>query len=141
MEKKQLSDNLKQIDDRLNGVIENVNYAKVRHKSTAVITCCGNASYSLKDIQKKLTEIAASLAEEEKQLSEGISKNAGKISGVIEDVEYAKVHYKSTAVITSCGNAAKELKEIKKDLAEIEASLGVSKDQSESESESEPMGL
>ena len=138
MDKKQISDNLKQIDRKLDSVIENVNYAKVRHKSTAVITCCGNAAYSLKDIKKKLVEIAASLAEEEKQLSDGVNKNAEKIDGVVENLDYAKVHYKSTAVITSCGSAAKELKEIKSELAEVEAKLGVAK---EEESEAEPMSF
>ena len=129
MDKIQLSKDLKQIDARINGVIESVNYAKVHHKSIAVIVSCGNAASSLMDIQKKLSEIALQLGQEGNAISESLNKNAVKIDGVIENVNYAKVHYKSTAAITSCGYAVQELNEIRKDLAVIETQLGSSIEQ------------
>ena len=136
MDKNHIFDNLKQIDEKLDSIIKNINYAKVHHKSTVVITNCGNAAFSLKDIQKKLTEIATGLEKEEKQLSENISKSANNVNGAIENVNYAKVHYKTTAVITSCESAVKKLKEIREELAEIVSKLGVSNNK-ETENERE----
>ena len=55
---------------------------------------------------------------------------------MIENLDYAKVHYKSTAVITSCGSAVEKLNDIQKKLLTTIAKAG-----SVSEEQNEPEGL
>lgn len=134
MDKNQLAEKLNKTIGKINKIIEGVNYAKVHHKSSVVITCCANAEYDLKEIQKDLTELAAQLTAEEKQLFDGLNQSAGELDSVIENLNYAKVHYKSTAVITSCGSAVEKLSDIQKNLAATIVKAGsVSEEQNESE--------
>ena len=136
MDKNQLAEILNKTVGKINKIIEGINYAKVHHKSSVVITCCANAAYDLKEIQKDLTELAAQLTAEEKQISDDLNQNAGELDGVNENLDYAKVHYKSTAVITSCGSAVEKLNDIQKKLLTTITKAG-----SVSEEQNEPEGL
>ena len=136
MDKKQLIETLNKTIEQIDKIIERVNYAKVHHKSTVVITCCGDSAYYLKTIQKELVEVAAGLTAEEKQFSESLNQNTVEFDGVIENLNYAKSHYKSTAVITSCDNAVKKLGDIQKNLAATIVKAG-----SVSEEQNEPEGF
>ena len=108
--------------DKINTSIKNVEYAKINWRTSAVLNCCGSAKNDLNEILNELTSIINQLktnAEQNKKTIDTLQGCIDKINLSIKNVEYAKNHLRTTAVISCCSNAKNDLTEVQKDLSTI----------------------